>query len=265
MPGRTARSKTQTAKRDHFRRILRDLRRMYGAIAWKRHGRGLDVLIEAMLAQNTSMINATRGFRRLRRAFPTWNKVLIAPVADVQRQIAVCGLARMRARRLQALLAKVRADQGKLDLDMLADMDVDAAYDYLLSFHGIGPRSAAFTLLFAFNAAVLPVDNGILRVVRRLRLVRRQAREREVERTLLPRIPHGGHYVAHVLLFRHAKERCRPKNPKCDECRLLDVCPFGKRRLRHQPPAEPVERPKRLARFVSDGLMKVASDPDTPF
>jgi endonuclease III len=235
---------------------------MYGTVAWKRHGRGLDVLIEAMLAQNTSMINATRGFRRLRRAFPTWNKVLHAPVEDVQRQIAVCGLARMRARRLQSLLTKVRADQGKLDLDLLAEMEVEAAYDYLMSFHGIGPRSAAFTLLFAFNSAVLPVDNGILRVIRRLRLVRRQAREREVERTLLPWIRRGGHYAAHVLLFRHAKERCRPKNPKCDECRLVEVCPFGKRRVRHQPPVEPIERPKRLARVISDGLKKVGSESD---
>lgn len=233
---------------------------MDGAVAWKRHGRGLDVLVEAMLAQNTSMINATRAFRRLRRAWPTWNKVLHAPVQDVQRQIAVCGLARMRARRLQALLAKVRADQGKLNLDRLAEMEVDAAYDYLLSFHGIGPRTAAFTLLFAFNSAVLPIDNGILRVVRRLRLARRKAREREVEGTLLPWIPRGGHYAAHVLLFRHAKERCRPKNPKCDECRLLEVCPFGQRRLKHQPPAEPVERPKRLARFISDGLKKAGNE-----
>lgn len=235
---------------------------MYGAVAWKRHGRGLDVLVEAMLAQNTSMVNATRGFRRLRRAFPTWNKVLSAPVQDVQRQIAVCGLARMRARRLQSLLAQVRADQGKLDLDSLGEMDVDSAYEYLLTFHGIGPRSAAFTLLFAFNSAVLPVDNGILRVIRRLRLVRRQAREREVERTLLPWVPRGTHYSAHVLLFRHAKERCRPKNPKCDECRLVELCPFGRRKLKHQPPEERVERPKRLSRFISDGLLKVRTEPE---
>ena len=236
---------------------------MYGSVQWKRDGRGLDVLVEAMLAQNTSMANATRGYRRLRRAFPSWNKVLAAPVDQVQRQIAICGLARMRARRLQALLAKVRADNGKLDLDWLADADVEAAYEYLLSFHGIGPRSAAFTLLFAFNAAVLPIDNGILRVVRRLRLVRPRAREREVERALLPLVPRGGHYAAHVTLFRHAKARCRPKNPKCDECRLAALCPHGSRRLRHQPDRdEPVTRRRRLARWISDGLKKEGDDAD---
>jgi hypothetical protein len=67
-----------------------------------------------------------------------------------------------------------------------------------------------------------------------------------------------------VLLFRHAKERCRPKNPKCDECALLKLCPYGQRRMkigagdREVAKAEARERAKRLARFVSAGIGKYA-------
>jgi endonuclease-3 len=240
---------------------------MYGRRAWVKRGSGLDTLVEAMLAQNTNMSNAGRGYRQLRRTFRSWGRVLAAPVGEVQRCITVCGLARMRARRLQALLARIKSERRRLDIDFLKGEDSRAAYAWLTRFHGIGPKTAAFTLLFAFEHAVLPVDNGVLRVLRRVRLVRAKARDAEAERVMSPLIPLRRHYAMHVLLFTHARQRCRPKNPKCDECTLLELCPFGKRRVRHLAPArpEPLVRVRRraapLSRFVSAGIPKAATPP----
>jgi endonuclease-3 len=239
---------------------------MHGPRRWTPNGSGLDTLVEAMLAQNTNMANAERGYKQLRRQFRTWNQVLAAPVAEVQRCIAICGLARMRARRLQALLARIKAERKRLEIDFLRDADVRTAYEWLTRFHGIGHKTAAFTLLFAFEQPVLPVDNGVLRVLRRTRLVRPKARDAEAERVLSPLIPRGRHYAMHVLLFTHAKQRCRPKNPKCDECALLELCPYGKRRVRHAPPAldEPFvpvrRRAARVARYISAGISKASGD-----
>jgi endonuclease-3 len=195
--------------------MLLGLVRMYGAAPGRRvrRGAGLDTLVEAMLAQNTNMVNAVRGYRMLRRRFATWQEVLAAPVGEVQREIAVCGLARMRARRLQDLLRAILEQRGRLSIDFLARETPEAAFEYLMSFYGIGPKTAAFTLLFGFGHPVLPVDNGVLRVIRRLRLVRAKARDLEAERVLSPLIARGNHYPTHVLLFRHAKERCRVRNP----------------------------------------------------
>src|SRR5688572_4084669 len=198
-------------KQNKVKRVLRGLRRMYGERTWTRDGTGLDTLIEAMLAQNTNMANAERGYKQLRRTFRSWNQVLAAPVQDVQRCITICGLARMRARRLQALLARIRDERKRLNIEFLKDQDTRTACDWLTRFHGIGPKTAAFTLLFAFDHPVLPVDNGVLRVVRRTRLVRAKARDAEAEQVLSPLIPSGRHYEMHVLLFTHAKQRCRPK------------------------------------------------------
>lgn len=237
---------------------------MYGPVEAPRPRRGLalDTLVEAMLAQNTSMVNAERGYRMLRRRFASWRRVMAAPVGDVQREIAVCGLSRMRARRLQAMLRLIDEQRGGLSVDFLRTEPTEAAYAYLMSFHGIGPKTAAFTLLFGCGHPLLPVDNAVLRVLRRLRLVRPKARDAEAQRVLSPLIPDGDHYAAHVLLFRHGKERCRPKNPKCDECALLRLCPHGRRVVRHRPPergaAAPVKRrrPMPLARFISAGIVK---------
>jgi endonuclease-3 len=246
---------------------------MYGRRVWAPAGSGLDVLVEAMLAQNTNMANATRGYRQLRRRFRSWRQVMDAPVDEVQRHIAICGLARMRARRLQDLLRTIRQQRGRLEIEFLRNLEWRAAYEWLTTFHGIGPKTAAFTLLFAFGHPVLPVDNGVLRVLRRTRLVRPKARDAEAEATLSPLIPRGRHYAMHVLLFTHAKQRCRPKNPKCDECRLLELCPHGQRRVRHAPPekaealaATPLllrrRRAAPLSRHASAGLRRHDSGDD---
>ena len=237
-------------KKLKLRRVLVLLERMYGRRARVRRGSGLDVLVEAMLAQNTNMANARRGYAMLRRRFSSWTQVMNAAVADVQREITICGLARMRARRLQDLLRTIKERHGRLSLEFLADEPAEAASDYLKAFHGIGPKTAAFTLLFAFDAAVLPVDNGILRVVRRLRLVRPKARDLEAERALSPLIADGRHYATHTLMFRHAKERCRPRNPKCHECKLLEVCPWGRRVVKHRPPERLEELVPRRGRPI---------------
>lgn len=243
--------------------MLRNLIKMYGPRPSHFRGSGLDVLIEAMLAQNTNMANATRGYKRLRRDFPSWTKVMNGPVEAVQRSIAICGLARMRTRRLQEMLRRIKDEQRKLDISFLSELDVPTAYAWLTQFHGIGPKTAAFTLLFGFSKPILPVDNGVLRVVKRLRLIRPNARDRETEQKLSPLIKQGDHYATHVLLFRHAKERCRPRNPKCDECLLLKMCPYGQRRVRHKPARDPARaRPRIAARFISGGVSKNGTNED---
>src|SRR4051812_8150946 len=121
-------------KRLKLGRVLKGLVRMYGAVAplKRSRGAGLDTLVEAMLAQNTNMVNATRGYRMLRRRFDSWAAVLAAPVGDVQREIAVCGLARMRARRLQALLGRILEQRGSLGIDFLGKRSVEEAFEWLM-------------------------------------------------------------------------------------------------------------------------------------
>ena len=254
-------------KREKVQRIDRLLERRHGRQAWVREGTGLDMLVEAMLAQNTNIANATSGYRQLRRAFPTWSKVLSAPVRDVQRHIAVCGLARMRAHRLQALLRRVKEEQGKLCIEFLAGLPTEQAEKYLLSFHGIGPKTAAYVLLFSFGMPVFPVNNGILRLAKRLRLVRAIARDAEAGQILGRLAKPNRIYPLHVLMFTHADKICRPKNPKCDECPLVEHCPHGQRRLKHRPP-EPIVhvkgRPIILSRCASAGIPKRSAKVDAP-
>src|SRR5438874_2446147 len=102
--------------RDRIAKILPLLESSHEPIPPReRRGRCIDVLVACMLTQNTNMANARSGFKQLRRAFSSWKAVMEAPVEAVQRCIAICGLARMRARRLQSMLRVIKAREGKLD------------------------------------------------------------------------------------------------------------------------------------------------------
>jgi endonuclease-3 len=254
------------ARRRRLDQILALLEQSHGPRPIPPNGRRkcLDELIASMLAQNTNLANAHSGYKQLRRRFSSWTAVMNAPVDVVQRAIAVCGLARLRARRMQALLRAIKQRHGKLDLQFLAGHEPQAAYEYLTSYYGIGPKTAAYTLLFSFNMPLFPVDKGIHRMAKRLQIVRPKAGEAEtgrtIERTLTT--PSVQCFPLHVLMFAHAKKCCRARNPKCRQCNLVMMCPSGRLRLRHRKSGAidtaPTHRPRpiNLARSAAAGLIK---------
>jgi len=212
--------------------ILRRLRRAYGPRKWKCWGDGVSVLIDTILSQNTSNANSDAGFKRLRRKFRSWNQVMNAAVDDVEKCIRVSGLSRIKAPRIQAILREIKQDRGKLDLQFLKQTDEQRAYEYLTKFKGIGPKTANCVLLFAFGSPVFPVDTHIHRIARRLGLIKPKATADAAHEILKPMIAPKDRYEMHILLIEHGRKTCRAISPRCDECVLLGICPFGQTRTR---------------------------------
>ena len=212
--------------------ILRRLRKAYGRRPWKCWGKGVDVLVDTILSQSTSNRNSDAGYRQLRRRFRTWNQVADAPVEEVERAIRVSGLSRQKAPRIQAILRQIKADRGRIDLQHLAATDEQLAYDYLTSFRGVGPKTANCVLLFAFGMGVFPVDTHIHRIARRLKLIGATTTAAQAHDLLKPMIRPKDRYEMHVLLIEHGRRTCRAINPRCAECALLEVCPYGQSRAK---------------------------------
>ena len=220
-----------SVSRSLTKRIVQLLTRAYGPRTWKCWGRGIDVLVETILSQNTSDTNSSAGFKQLRRRFNSWNKVADADVNEVERHIRIAGLSRQKAPRIQAILRAIRDDRGKIDLQFLHELDEQTAYDYLTRFKGVGPKTANCVLLFAFGKTMFPVDTHIHRIARRLELTPPRASAEDAHEILLPMIAPKDRYPLHVLLIEHGRKTCRAINPKCDVCVLKNMCPFGQLRL----------------------------------
>ena len=230
-----------------LKRLLPRLIRAYGPRTYQCWGAGVDVLVDTILSQNTSAANNEAGYKRLRRRFRSWNQVANAPVEEVERCIRVCGLSRLKAPRIQSILRAIKADRGKIDLQFLADLAPRDATAYLTNFSGIGPKTAACVLLFAFGRSVFPVDTHIHRITRRLGLVPPRASAERTQEMLEPLIPEKDRYALHVLLITHGRKTCRAINPKCAECPVLDLCPYGQ--LRASP------RPRRLEKSLGGTIL----------
>jgi endonuclease-3 len=229
-----------------MRRVLSSLRRAYGPRPLQCWGDGVSVLVDTILSQNTSAANSDAGYRQLRRKFRSWKQVAEAPVEEVERCIRVSGLSNLKAPRIQSILRKLKTERGKIDLQFLNDLEDEAAYAYLRAFPGVGPKTACCTLLFAFGKAMFPVDTHIHRIARRLGLVPPKATAEQTRELLTPRIEPKDRYETHVLLIEHGRKTCRAINPRCEECVLLKMCPFGRLRTLqprvNDPPAPPGKR-----------------------
>ena len=232
--GRRARTVRLTSSRARLldtRDVLRRLRRAYGPRPWKCWGKGVDVLVDTILSQNTSNANSDAAYRQLRRRFRSWMQVATAPVEEVERHIRVSGLSNQKAPRIQAILRQIKADRGRIDIQHLAKMDGKSAYDYLTNFKGVGPKTANCVLLFAFGMGVFPVDTHIHRIARRLKLIGATTSAERAHDLLKPMIAPKDRYEMHVLLIEHGRRTCRAINPRCGECVLLDGCPYGQTRV----------------------------------
>jgi len=205
------------------------LLRRYGPPALKPVKPPLDELIQTILSQNTSDTNSERAYESLRAAYPTWEAVRSAPTEDVAEAIRVGGLGRVKAPRIQSIIAQLEAERGSATLDALRDMPVEEARRYLLSLPGVGPKTAACVLLFSLGMPALPVDTHVHRVSQRVGLIGSSASAEQAHTQLEALVPQGLYYPFHLLMIQHGRTLCKATNPRCSECPLEGLCPFSAR------------------------------------
>ncbi len=183
-------------------------------------------LVSTLLSQNTNDVNRDRAFERLRARFPTWEAVRDAPLDALIEAVRPAGLAPTKAPRIQEALRRISDERGHPSLDFLRDMPLDDARTWLLSIPGVGPKTAAIVLLFAFGRPAFPVDTHIHRVARRLGLIPSRATREQahtlLERLLAPEV----YYAFHLNMIAHGRQVCHAGRPECARCCLRDTCTY---------------------------------------
>jgi endonuclease-3 len=218
------------ATRRKLRAIVERLREAYGRPEMRPHHAPVDELILTVLSQNTNDRNRDVAYARLRERFKSWDEVRDADEDEVEEAIRPGGISRVKARRIQQILREIGDD----DLSRLADEPLDQARDELLALPGVGRKTAAIVLLFAFGRPDVPVDTHVYRVGTRLGLFRPKAPFEEAHDEMLRLVGDDAEeaYEVHVSLIRHGRRTCHARNPRCRECPLLSLCPYGKARRR---------------------------------
>jgi endonuclease-3 len=220
---------------------IRDrLREVYGVPIMAPHEQPLDELILTVLSQSTNDRNRDVAYERLRERFPSWEAVLNAPVAEVEEAIRPGGISKVKSERIQAILRAIDEDErnhatgggrargaggAPMDLAWLRDVPVPEGQAYLTSLPGVGRKTAACVLLFAYGLHDVPVDTHVSRVGMRLHLLRPGAPFEELHDAMLALTPTGEELELHVNLLRHGRRTCHARAPDCPGCVLRRVCP----------------------------------------
>jgi endonuclease-3 len=212
-----------------LRYIIQNLERAYGVPVNRRPAGAdpLDELIATILSQATSDTNSERTFAALKKRFPTWDAVLRAREQTLADTIRAGGLANQKAAVIRALLRQLKDERGTLDLSFLHDLPAEEAVRYLSRFRGIGPKTIACTLLFACRKEVFPLDTHIFRILRRVGLVPQSCTDARAHAHMTALVPAGKFYSFHVNLIRHGRALCRPRDPVCERCPIVEYCDYG--------------------------------------
>jgi len=209
-----------------YQAVAAVLRQSFGTPLWVPCCPPVDELVNCILSQSTTDTNRDRAFALLKGAFPTWEAVRDAPLSAVVEAIRPAGLANQKAPRIQNALRYITAQRGSITLDFLGDMPVSEAKAWLMDIDGVGPKTAAIVLCFAFGKPAFPVDTHIHRVAGRIGLLPAKMSAEKAHDLMESIIPPEDYYPGHLNLIRLGREICTARRAYCERCPLTAWCDY---------------------------------------
>lgn len=202
---------------------------VYGPQHWWPGRSRFEVIVGAILTQNTSWINVERAIANLRRekllTLPGIRKV---PTHRLAQRIRSSGYFRQKARKLKAFANFVYANYSG-SLSRMFRVPTHQLRRELLSVHGIGPETADSILLYAGRHPVFVIDAYTRRILERHALASPNDSYEHL-RSLFERNLSSDHQLFnefHALIVHIGKTFCRKSSAQCDSCPLSVFLPPG--------------------------------------
>ena len=215
-----------TSEKARYLEVYRRLHAHFGHRDWWPGDGPFEIMVGAVLTQNTAWKNVTRAIANLEAADAlTPEALLAAPFDTVAQWLKPSGYFNVKAKRLRAYCAWYLEQGG---FEALRRRRTPVLREGLLSVHGVGPETADDILLYAFKRPVFVIDTYTRRAFARIGLVTGEesyeALRLGFERALGPDVALFNDYHAQIVGLGHFF--CRPK-PKCLECPLAVCCDFA--------------------------------------
>ncbi|MCB2228429.1 MAG: endonuclease III domain-containing protein [Desulfarculaceae bacterium] len=200
----------------------------YGPQDWWPGDTPFEVMIGAVLTQNTNWGNVEKAIANLKRADELSLPALSAlPPQKLAELIRPAGYYNLKAKRLANLLAMIH-ERWDGDLEWFFSQGTDTVRRSLLEVKGVGPETADSIALYAAQKPVFVVDAYTFRILGRHCLAEPDMGYFELQEVFMDALPAE---VAlfneyHALLVRLGKERCKKTNPRCEGCPAQDWLPL---------------------------------------
>jgi endonuclease-3 related protein len=198
-------------------RLLRELAQGFGPQRWWPAETPFEVMVGAILTQNTSWTNVERALATLKaRTALTPARLLALGEAELAERVRSSGTYRGKARKLRALCTWYLAAGG---LRALASAPLAAIRAELLAVHGVGPETADSILCYAAGRRVAVVDAYTRRLLSRHGLVDAGLPYEELRAWIEARLvdSQAVYEEFHALCVRAGYDHCKP-TPRCGDC-----------------------------------------------
>ncbi|KAB2454906.1 endonuclease III [Bacillus sp. CH126_4D] len=187
------------------------------------HDNPFELVIAVALSAQCTDVLVNKVTKNLFQKYKTPEDYLSVSLEELQQDIRSIGLYRNKAKNIQKLCQMLLDDyNGKVPEDR----------DELTKLPGVGRKTANVVVSVAYGIPAIAVDTHVERVSKRLAICRWKDSVLEVEKTLMKKIPMDEWSVTHHRMIFFGRYHCKAQRPQCEECRLLEVCREGKKRMK---------------------------------
>lgn len=193
-----------------------------GPMNWWPARTPFEVIVGAILTQNTAWSNVEKAIANLRRErLLTPRAIERVPEQRLARLIRPSGYFRQKAKKLKAFVAFLRSEYAG-SLPRMFATPTGKLREQLLNVWGIGPETADSILLYAGGHQVFVVDAYTHRILGRHGLSDGKPDYEAVRQLFETSLPPDARLYNefHALIVNVGKNWCRPRNPRCEECPL---------------------------------------------
>jgi len=194
----------------------------YGPQYWWPAETPFEVMVGAVLTQNTNWRNVEKAINNLKRAgaLSSPKKILSMPERKLAALIRPAGYFNIKAKRLKSMVGFYVSTLG-VGRKIAGRLKTKRFRDELLSVNGIGPETADSILLYSFGRRVFVVDAYTRRIFSRHGYFASDLGYEHIRRLFEESLPPDAklYNEYHALIVRLGKDFCRTV-PKCELCPL---------------------------------------------
>ena len=205
------------------------LRARFGPQQWWPARTRLEVILGAILTQNTTWYNATLALRNLRKAgLLSWQALRRACLSGLEACVRPSGFYRQKARTIRDFVDWLSREHAG-SLDRLFSLPTDELRRRLLDLRGLGPETVDAIILYAVERPLFVADAYTRRVLARHGFVSEAADYHQTQEFLHAYLPPDTSLFNefHALLVAVGKKHCKPQSPRCAGCPLEEFLPQG--------------------------------------
>ena len=217
----------EVLKADLILKFYQKLYRHFGPQHWWPGETPFEVMVGAILTQNTAWKNVERAIENLKRenalSPEEINKMNIEKLAQL---IKPSGFYNLKAKRLKSFIERFMEDFNG-DIQEMKKLEKHTLREWLLSIPGIGRETADSIILYAIEKPIFVVDAYTRRILSRHGFIKGDEDYDEIQEIFHRNLPHdtGLFNEYHALIVRLGKEYCKKQNPLCETCPLKDYLP----------------------------------------